>query len=237
MEQYLVDILESSLQSKALFALIIAFTGGVISSITPCTLSILPLMVGYIGGYSDDNIKKAFINSLLFVAGFTFLLTIVGLVAAFAGKIVSEFIGPWWFIFLAIISILMGLSLLEVFYIQLPRIFKEMPKSKYGKIFSPIILGIAFGTMATPCSTPILLTLLAYVAYEGNPIYGTIALISYAVGHGILLLICGTFTGAVKQICKMRSWSSYITKTSGVLLILIGIYLFIYSIFPQFKLF
>ena len=145
--------------------------------------------------------------------------------------------GPAWYIVLAIIAIAMGLSLLEVFYIQFPTFIKDMPRNKYGKILSPIILGMAFGLVATPCSTPILIALVSYVAYEGSIVFGTIMLIAYAFGHSIILLLCGTFTGIIKQVGKMKQWSSYITKASGVLLIIIGVYLIIYGLFPSMRLF
>lgn len=237
MEDQLVQILENSLGNQALLAILVAFAGGLLSSLSPCVLAILPLMVGYIGGYSEDNTYKAFIQSLLFSVGFTLVLTIVGLFAAVAGQVVGSFIGSWWFIILAIIAIVMGLSLLEVFYINFPTFIKDMPKSNYGKIFSPIILGMAFGTMATPCSTPILIVLISYVAYKGDILFGTLFLASYAFGHSVILLLCGTFTGLVKQIGHFRKWSSYITKISGILLIIIGIYLIIYSIFPSLRIF
>ena len=123
----------------------------------------------------------------------------------------------------------MGLSLLEVFYLPFPAFIKEMPTKDYGKILSPIILGLAFGLVATPCSTPILLVLLGYVAYEGSLIFGLILLIAYALGHSIILLACGTFTGFIKKIGNFRQWTSYITKFSGIILILLGIYLVLFG--------
>jgi cytochrome c-type biogenesis protein len=131
----------------------------------------------------------------------------------------------------------MGLTLLEVFYIQFPTIIKDMPKNKYGKFLSPIILGMAFGTIATPCSTPILISLVSYVAYKSNLVLGIILLMVYAFGHSIILIICGTFTGFIKQITSIKKWTNYTTKASGVMLIIIGIILFIFGIFPELRLF
>lgn len=234
MEDKLLETLEIAIHNKPLWALLIAFLGGVISSVSPCVLSVLPIMVGYIGGYSEDKLSKAFFQSLLFVLGMAIVLTLVGIVAALAGQVIGNFIGPFWYLLLAVISITMGLSLLEVFYIQFPAFIKDMPKNKYGKVLSPIILGMAFGTIATPCSTPILLVLVSYVAYESNLVFGVLMLVCYAFGHSILLLIAGTFTGFLKQIMQIRNWTRYLIKISGVILILIGIVLLLHAIFPKF---
>lgn len=237
MEDQLLQILENSMNNKPLWAIFIAFAGGLISSISPCVLSILPIIIGYIGGYTEDKVSKAFVQSLLFIVGFTLVLTIVGLIAALAGKVIGSFMGPAWYIILAIIAIVMGLSLLEVFYLPFPTFIKDMPKNEYGKFLSPIILGMAFGLIATPCSTPILIALVSYIAYEGSLVFGTIMILSYAIGHSIILLVCGTFTGVIKQVGHIRNWTSYITKGSGVLLILIGAYLILYGLFPEVRFF
>lgn len=237
MEEYLLQLLDNSLLNKDLLAIFIAFAGGIISSISPCVLSILPIIVGYIGGYSEDKVSKAFFQSLLFSIGFTLVLTIIGLIAALAGKVIGSFFGPIWYIILAIISIVMGLSLLEIIQINFPILIKDMPNNKYGKFLSPIVLGMAFGTIATPCSTPILIALVSYVAYKCSFVFGTLMLVSYAFGHSILLLICGTFTGVIKQVGHIKHWSNYIIKISGILLIVIGLYLFIYGICPDLRLF
>ena len=97
MEDQLVQILENSLSNKPLWAILIAFTGGLVSSISPCVLSILPIIIGYIGGYSDDKVSKAFLQSLLFVIGFTITLTVTGLIAALAGKVVGQFLDQYWY--------------------------------------------------------------------------------------------------------------------------------------------
>lgn len=238
MEDQLLELIQQSLENKPIWAIFVALLGGVVSSISPCVLSTLPIMIGYIGGYSDDKVSKAFIQSLLFVIGFTITLTVVGLIAASAGTVIGGFLGPAWFICLGLLAIAMGLALLELFYIPFPTIIKDVPKNKYGKIFSPIIVGMAFGLIATPCSTPILLALVGFVAYESYEesfLFGLAMLISYAFGHSLILLVCGTFTGLLKKVCEIRKWTTYITKGSGILLILVGIYLLVFAILPLFN--
>lgn len=234
MEEQLLEILDSSLTNKPLWALLVAFAGGLISSLSPCVLSILPIIMGYVGGYSEGKISKAFLQSLLFALGLTIVLTIIGIIAALAGIAMGSLIGPFWFIILGIVAIIMGLSLMEFFYIPFPAFIKDMPTQNYGKILSPIILGMAFGIIATPCSTPILITLVTYVASEKSIPFGILLLLTYAFGHSILLIIVGTFTGLIKEVGKLRKWTSYITKISGILLIIIGLYFLISGIQHQF---
>lgn len=233
MEDQLLQLFENYLEHKPVWAIFIAFLGGLASSLSPCVLSILPIVIGYIGGYKDNKMSKAFGQSLLFSLGLIIVLTAIGVFSALAGQIIGSFIGPFWFIALGIIAVVMGLSLLEVFYIPFPVFIKDMPENKYGSLLYPIILGMAFGVIATPCSTPILLSLVSYVAYEKSILFGVIMLISYALGHSIILIIGGTFTGTIKQMCRWKNWTTYITKGSGLMLILVGIYLILHGIFPN----
>lgn len=226
MEETIKQLLVTHIENNSALAVGVAFLGGVLSSISPCALSILPILVGYIAGCAeDDDVFKAFFHSVLFVIGLTIVLTIIGLVAALAGSVIGSFVGPAWYVVLGSLSIFMGLSLLELFHIHFPVLIKDMPQDKYGSVLYPIILGMAFGTIASPCSTPILVTLVSYVAYKGSLVFGTLMLMAYAFGHGILMIIAGTFTGEINHILKIRHWSQYTTKFSGILLILIGIYL------------
>ena len=86
------------------------------------------------------------------------------------------------------------------------------------------LLGVTFGLVASPCSTPVLATLLAWVASTGNIGLGAGFLLAYTAGYVAPLILAGTFTALIKQLLEVRKWSGWITPTSGVLLIGFGVF-------------
>jgi thiol:disulfide interchange protein DsbD len=129
---------------------------------------------------------------------------------------------------MANIMILMGLSMLDVFHINLPQIFGSplfFPR-KNGLIGS-LLLGIASGIIMSPCSAPVLAVLLSFVATKQNIVFGMSLLFVYAIGMGALLIILGTFTGLLTSLPKSGPWMVRIQKTFGIIFIGIGEYFLI----------
>ena len=85
-----------------------------------------------------------------------------------------------------------------------------------------LLIGLSFGFVASPCSTPVLVTLLAWVSGSGNLLVGTEFLLAYAIGSVLPLAIAGTFTGLIKQFLELRRWSSWLNWGSGLILIGFG---------------
>jgi cytochrome c-type biogenesis protein len=86
------------------------------------------------------------------------------------------------------------------------------------------LIGLTFGVVASPCSTPVLATLLAWISSTKDPILGSIMLLAYTVGYVAPLVLAGTFTATVKKLLELRRWSGWITPASGVLLIGFGLF-------------
>ena len=83
----------------------IAFFAGILSSLSPCSLGILPLIIGYVGGYSKENNKKLFIQMISFSLGLSRVLSIIGVICALTGRAFTSFASPiiilfkelpWW---------------------------------------------------------------------------------------------------------------------------------------------
>ncbi len=118
-EQFANGLVSSQLNHLSLISLGVIFAAGLFTSLTPCMLSMLPITVGYIGGYESQSRLKAALQSLWFAAGLATTLAGLGIVAAIAGRIYGQ-IGVGLPIIVSIIAILMGLYVLEVFPLQLP---------------------------------------------------------------------------------------------------------------------
>ena len=86
------------------------------------------------------------------------------------------------------------------------------------------LLGLTFGIIASPCSTPVLITLLAYVGSSQNIFLGAMFLLSYAVGYVFPLVLAGTFTGTIKSLLNLRQVTQWINPISGAILLVFGIF-------------
>lgn len=197
------------------------FLAGLVTSLTPCTLSMLPLTIGYIGGFESKNTLVAAIQSSWFVLGFATTLTGFGLAVAVLGKIYGQ-TGWGWSILMGVVAIAMGLSLLELLPLRFPNwgnieISRQLPNS-----LRSYLIGLTFGVVASPCSTPVLVTLLTWVSGTGKIAVGTLLLLAYALGSVTPLAIAGTFTGAIKQLLALRRWSGWLSWVSGGILIVFG---------------
>lgn len=205
-------------------ALIVSFVAGIISSFSPCVLSTIPLVVGYVGGYAQKDKKLAFKYSFLFCIGLVFTFTTFGALSAVLGKLMTG-TGTWWYLFLGVIMLLVGLQLLGV--IEFRNNFCRMPNKRSG-LFGAFFLGILGGLLSSPCSTPILVAILAFVAGKGNILLGIFMLFLYAVGHCFLILIAGTSIGFVENL-NNSSKTLYLGKVFksifAVFILLLGLYL------------
>lgn len=86
--------------------------------------------------------------------------------------------------------------------------------------------------MASPCSTPVLATLLAWVSTTGDLVLGGVLLLSYAAGYVAPLILAGTFTATIKKLLALRQWSSWITPVSGALLVGFGVFSLLFRLVP-----
>lgn len=206
-----------------------AFLGGLISSISPCSLSMLPLIIGYIGGYSDEKPLKTLLQMIVFVIGSGMVFSIIGAICALTGKM---FIGnPYFALIVASIVMIMGLKILGFLEFDLPPIIKEIPKNEFNNDFLyPLILGAVFALIGTPCSTPILASIMAFASISAKISSAVIMLFLFSIGQGLILILAGFITSKIKTSEKFYQLSEKIMKFSGILLILVSLYIF-YKIF------
>ncbi|MGF1493443.1 MAG: cytochrome c biogenesis protein CcdA [Microcoleaceae cyanobacterium] len=222
--QYANNLVQSQLTHLSWVSVAVIFTAGLLTSLTPCMLSMLPITVGYIGGYEAQGRGQAAIQSIWFALGLATTLAVLGIFAAAFGKVYGQ-IGMGLPIIVSLVAILMGLNLLEALPLQLPA-FDTMSWIPEGLPHSArsYVLGFTFGLVASPCSTPVLATLLAWVASTQDILLGSALLLAYAMGYVTPLVLAGTFTASLKKLLSLRQWSSWITPASGALLVGFGVF-------------
>lgn len=213
------------IQNQHGLAFVAVFIGGIISAASPCVLAAIPLVIGYVGGYSEGSKKKAALYSLIFVLGLSLTFTLLGVAASVMGQFLG-FMGKWLYLGLAVIAILMGLQLMGILSLPLPFQKTRMVKSK--GLWGAFFLGLLTGTVSSPCATPVLAVILAYVSTQGDILYGGSLLFAYAIGHCALIFIAGLSVGLTESIVSskgVKNFSLYSKKASGVVLAISGIYI------------
>lgn len=217
-----LDNIEQLVAAYPLLAFGAVFLAGVLSSASPCVLATIPLVVGFVGGYSDGDRWKAFRYSLTFILGLSLTFTAFGAAAGLLGTMFGTLGGPWYLI-AGIIALVMGGQLMGLFEISLP--IKRDFKPKRGGLVGSFLLGLFFGVVSSPCATPVLVVLLTVVASKGQVMYGIALLFCYAIGHCLLMLLAGTFTGFVEGFVKARgvvNFSLWAKRVSGLVVALVG---------------
>jgi cytochrome c biogenesis protein CcdA len=220
----ILNNIQHIIQNQHGLAFIAVFFGGLISAASPCVLAAIPLIIGYVGGYSEGDKKKAALFSLVFVLGLSLTFTLLGAAASVMGQFLG-FMGRWLYIGLAVIAILMGLQLMGFISIPLP--FQKTRAVKTKGLVGAFLLGLLTGTVSSPCATPVLAVILAYVSTQGDMVYGGSLLFVYALGHCALIFVAGLSVGLTESIVGSkgtRNFSLYAKKASGALLVLVGIY-------------
>jgi cytochrome c-type biogenesis protein len=161
----LLNNIQSIIQSDHGLAFLAVFIGGLISAASPCVLAAIPLIIGYVGGYSDGEKKKAAIYSLVFILGLSITFTVLGAAASAMGRVLS-FAGQWPYIGLAVIAVTMGLQLMGLITIPLP--FQKTRQVRSRGLWGAFLLGLLTGTVSSPCATPVLAVILAYASTQGD---------------------------------------------------------------------
>jgi cytochrome c-type biogenesis protein len=222
--QHLLENIQSIIQNNHSLAFLAVFAGGVISAASPCVLAAIPLIVGYVGGYSGGNKKKAAIYSFVFILGLSITFTVLGAAASVMGQFLS-FAGQWLYIGLAVIAVAMGLQLMGVVSIPLP--FQKTRQVRSRGLWGAFLLGLLTGTVSSPCATPVLAVILAYVSTQGDIMYGSSLLFAYAVGHCALIFIAGLSVGLTESMVSskgIKDFSLYSRRFSGAVLVASGLY-------------
>lgn len=215
------------IDANPILALIIAFIAGLASAFGPCTLTSIPLIIAYVGGYARDDQRRAFVCSLVFCAGLAVTFTSLGALAAILGRIMSG-LGKRWYLALGSFTILLGLWLMGVVNLPLPSISSRDSFRRTG-LPGAFALGVLAGAISSPCSTPVLAAILALVAGKGNLVFGVSLLGAYSVGHCALALVAGTSVAFVNSLARSERTEKIggiVRFGLGVLVVLAGIYLF-----------
>jgi cytochrome c-type biogenesis protein len=229
----LFTALSHAIEGAPLVAVAASFIWGILSIVlSPCHLTSIPLIIGYLSNQRKLSTKKAFHLSIVFSFGILISIALIGGITAAAGRILGD-VGKLGNYIVAMVFLIFGLNLLGILPLNFLG-FGPMKSHRKG-YFSVLSLGLVFGLALGPCTFAFMAPMLGIVfnLTTKNLPYGLALLSAFAIGHCAVIIAAGTSTRLVQQITKWDDQSKGITiirKICGILVLLGGIYL-VYSTF------
>ena len=222
------DSLYNALMGAAWLAVLASFGWGVLSVLlSPCHLSSIPLIVGFISSQKNASVRSTFYISLVFSIGILVTIAIIGVVTASLGGLMGD-IGVTGNYLVAGIFFIVGLYLLEVIKFN----WNGLPLGNVKRrgLLTSFSLGLLFGLALGPCTFAYMAPVLGIVfqTSQTNYLLAIVFLFAFSMGHCSVIVSAGTLTGKVQ---KYLNWSQssktilIIKKICGLLVIMGGIYL------------
>ncbi|HEX8453696.1 MAG TPA: cytochrome c biogenesis protein CcdA [Longimicrobium sp.] len=216
--------------------LLVAFSAGLLSFLSPCVLPLVPSYATFITGMSLDELRDAetgrtrravLVHGVLFVLGFTLVFMILGASATFLGSLLA-YASRWVERVGGVLLILFGLYLLGV--LRLPGAGREWRMHLADKpvgYLGTLLVGITFGAGWTPCIGPVLGGILTLAATRGSMMEGMGLLAVYSAGLAIPFLLSTVLIERFLTTFKrIRQWLPWINRVSGAMLLVLGMLLF-----------
>jgi thiol:disulfide interchange protein DsbD len=228
---------------QALIAVIVAYLGGILSSLTPCVYPMIPITVSVVGGMGParKSWKEVAIRGLAYVAGMSVVYSFLGVIAGVTGKVFGSMTNnSSWYLGLGIIMSAAALVMLDVIPFD-PLIWWEQFKRKFFSKnrhssashadqkemtrVGSFILGASSGFIAAPCTTPVLTSILAFIAKTQSVGLGFALMLAFSLGLGTILLTIAVFAGAIQILPRSGHWMKTVKMLSGLILLAFADYL------------
>lgn len=212
--------------------ILIAFTAGVLSFLSPCVLPLVPSYLSFVTGMSLEDLQKGFdrrrtlVHAGLFVAGFTLVFVLLGASASLVGGLLRYY-ADWIARIGGIVIIVFGLHLTGVFRLTpLMREKRVHLSSKPMGYAGTLVVGVAFGTGWTPCIGPVLGAILTMAASQEQLLQGMWLLFVYSMGLAVpFVLSAVALERFLNVFARFRRFLPAVQVASGVLLIALGLLL------------
>ena len=207
--------------------LLIAFSAGLVSFLSPCVLPLVPGYISYISGSTLNEIlsqkKINLLPIISFTIGFSLVFIIFGATASYLGKLLLKNSNELR-ILAGLIIIVFSLQIMGIINLKFLNYEKKININKSSSIFSSLILGMAFAFGWTPCIGPILGSILVLASTEQNISKGILLLFFYSLGLAIPFVLSGYLIQKFLILSRnLKKKLNIIMKVGGSFLLITGI--------------
>jgi cytochrome c-type biogenesis protein len=215
--------------SSLIFQSFTAFGAGLLASLSPCVYPMIPISVGFLGSQSGGSRRPI----LLFFCGQVLAFALLGVMAVQLGEILG------FSHELKSVNLIIGIVLLIFGLMCLTNYFPSMGHS-WNKISTritrrtsdravngwwfPFAVGVGSALLASPCTSPILGSVLMTLSQSETFERGLILMFSYALGMSLLFLALGLGFMHLKRMPRAGRWMNFVHRTSSVLIVSAGAY-------------
>jgi thiol:disulfide interchange protein DsbD len=227
------DTLADRIRNGGLFGMLAFFFGaGLLLSLTPCVLPMVPILSGIIVGAGRDrpiSRGRAFALSLAYVLGMALTYTIAGAAFAAAGQQAQAFFQkPWMIATFAGLFVVLALGMFGLFTIQMPaalqaKVSDASNRQSQGTLLGTAVMGALSSLIVTACVAPPLVAALAVIGQSGNIVRGGAALFAMSLGMGMPLLVVGASAGQLLP--KAGAWMDIVKAVFGVMLLGVAVWM------------
>lgn len=195
----------------------VAFAGGLVASISPCILGMLPLNLAYVGASKLPSRLAALRVASMFVAGVIAVNVALGLASSLFFAVFVQYRAPVN-IAVGLLSVVMGLWMAGLVHLPVPQIATRVPMGA-----GSFMVGLAFALVATPCASPVLVFILGAVSLAASPARAVAAMALYAVGYTLVLFLASLFAGFAAASRRLLAHGQWVSRLAAAALLFIGL--------------
>jgi cytochrome c-type biogenesis protein len=215
---------------------LVAFSAGLFSFLSPCVLPLFPSYVSFITGMSVSDLtadlsgaarRRVIFHALAFVLGFSLVFVALGASFSAAGQFLLDYrnlirqVG-------GVLIVIFGLYIAGVFKLAaMGRTMQFQLREKPAGYLGSLAVGITFAIGWTPCVGPILGAILSLAGTAETVQRGIGLLIAYSAGLGLPFLVSAVALGSfLKFFRRYRPFIPVMERAAGVLLVIVGVLVF-----------
>ncbi len=226
------DQLAAALQGDNLFYALLTFFGaGLLLSLTPCVLPMIPILSGIIVGQGENvTRRRSFALAFTYVQGMALTYAAAGAIFVLAFKQAPQafFQQPWIVTLMVLLFVALALAMFGAYTLQLPasmqtRLTDVSNRQKSGTYIGTFIMGALSALVVTACVAPAIIAALSVISQSREIMRGALALYATGLGMGVPLLIVGASAGSLLP--KAGPWMDTVKQLFGVLFLGVAIYL------------